>query len=646
MKFRLVEDFDDLLLEGRKSVIEPGSEVEKNLIYDIENTDISFKELAERYGLTSRDPIYTLIKNKKLNPMPRLQGQPKIKSGSELEKALVYDIENTDIPYVELVKKYGLDTTTPIFSLIKRLHLNPIFRPSSTPKIKPGSELEKAIIYDIQHIGKSFEQISKEYGISPSAVYSFAHRKNLKAKKMPKPGPKKMIRVYFNTLEADVHEVRANGIRANMKFLPSIYIGEYSFGTVQNMYRYIRDKYLKGETYTDRIIEFYLKIASKEISLNTLITEMKAQSPIVTSGYNSNIDYKFITVSTEELSTVDFYSANYPQLAKDILTLFSRKDSSSNDFDTVYKDLRAAAAKLDSKTSDLINRITTYISNNLEKIAHNIYSKKGDILEPTNYINGIPYETSFDVNSLQDIASCMNQYKGYLLYGFMDKTGDIVYIGISIYAESRGSFYSKENRPLILKAFEDNIIKKLIIFKSNLPIQSRSVNIKLTYALEVYFAEQLFKTYPANYPKALNKDKPGQNTSKIIASQKGMDLDTYLSDQDKLLSPEEYRSAVKEIGANPQKYPYYEYAKKYIAEHDTDLSFEDKKNLYMGLIGKYKELLWDHCSSESEYRGLIPKDHGRVRIQEFVNAWKNYRIENNLPITEDLDDDIDMEYYV
>lgn len=29
MKFRLVEDFDDLLLEGRKSAIEPGSELKK-----------------------------------------------------------------------------------------------------------------------------------------------------------------------------------------------------------------------------------------------------------------------------------------------------------------------------------------------------------------------------------------------------------------------------------------------------------------------------------------------------------------------------------------------------------------------------------------------------------------------------------------
>ena len=37
---------------------------------------------------------------------------------------------------------------------------------------------------------------------------------------------------------------------------------------------------------------------------------------------------------------------------------------------------------------------------------------------------------------------------------------------------------------------EDNIIKKLIIFKSNLPIQSRTVNTKLIYALEAYFAKE------------------------------------------------------------------------------------------------------------------------------------------------------------
>ena len=588
MKFRLVEDFDDLLLEN-KPAIEPGSELEKNLIYDIENTNISYRELA---------------------------------------------------------KKYGLDSMTPIYNLIKRLNLHPIHR-SKTPftTIKSGSELEKAIIYDIEHTDKSYSQIAREYGISTSTVNYFAHHKNLKAKQ---PKTRQKMHVYFNTLEAaDVRNVGMGGITATMQFLPSIYLGEYSVGIMNSMYEYIRDKYLKGRLSTDRIIEFYLKIASNELSLNTLITEMKTQSSPVTKRYPDNFDYMFITASTDELATVDFYSDNYSQLAKDILTFLSRKDPFSNNFDTVYKDLKAAAAKINSKTADLINRSNTYISNNLEKIAYNIYSKKGDIIEPTNYINGIPYETSFDVNSPQDIASCIKQYKDYLLYGFMNKTGDIVYIGISIDARGRSSFYNNENRPMILKAFKDGVIKKLIIFKSNLPIQTRTVNTNLIYALEVYFAEQLFKTYPANYPRALNKDKPGQNTSAIIVSQKKMDLDAYLSEQDKLLSTKEYFSAVKEItGSDPSNYRYYDYVKEYVYEHNIDLSFEDKKNLFSALRGAQKELLWDHCSSESEYRKLIPRKYGSEKTQEYLNDWKNYRIKNNLPITEDLDDDIDMEYYI
>lgn len=588
MKFRLVEDFDDLLLEVRKPAIEPGS---------------------------------------------------------DLETSLIYDIENTDIPYMQLVKKYRLNTEQAIYTLIDRLNLHPIPRPQRSALIKPGSELEKAIIDDLIHTDKSYTQIGKEYGIGASIVYNFAQRKNLGANK---PKRRQKMHVYFNTLEAaDVRNVGIKGINATMKFLPSIYIGEYSVGIMNSMYEYIRNKYLNGKPTTAGIIEFYLKIASNEISLNTLITEMKAQSSPATQGHPANFDYRFITVSTEELATVDFHSANYYQLAKDILTFLSRKDSNSKDFDTVYKDLKAAAAKLDPKTKDGNDRIDTYISNNLEKIAHNIYSKKGDVIEATNYINGIPYETSFNVSSPQDVASCMSHYKGYLLYGFMNKTSDIVYIGISTTAESRGNHYTEENRLLIRKAFEDNIIKKFIIFKSNLPIQSRSVNTKLIYALEVYFAEQLFKTYPATYPKALNKDKPGQNSSGIIASQKKMDLDTYLSEQDKLLSGKEYHSAVKEItGLHPSNFNYYDYVKEYVATHNIDLSFEDKKNLFSGLRGSQKELLWDHCSSESEYRKLIPRNHGKEKIQEYVNAWKNYRIKNNLPITEELDDDIDMEYFI
>ena len=575
-----------------------------------------------------------------------LEYKPAIEPGSDLEKRLIYDIENTDMPLDQLAKKYGVGRT-PIYSLIKRLNLHPSPKSSNQSVIKPNSDLEKRIIYELEHGNKSVDQLAKEYGIGRQTLYNFAHRKDINIKGRPKIRKTKTIKVYFNTLEADVSRVTANGIVATMKFFPSIYVGEYSVGMAQNMYKYIRDKYLEGRPSTDRIIEFYLKIASKEISLNTLITEMKAKSQAPTRGaLPANFDYKFITVSTEELSTVDFYSANYPQLAKDILTFLGRKGPFSNDFDNQYKDLKATAAKLDPKTADRIGRINTYVSNNLEKIAHNIYSKKGDIIEPTNYINGIPYETSFDVSSPQNIASCINQYTGYLLYGFMNKTGDIVYIGISVDAKSRARFYENEDRPLILRAFEDNVIKKLIIFKSNLPIQSKSVNTQLIYALEVYFAKQLFNTYPANYPKALNKAKPGKNSSQFLASQNRQNFETYIYEQDGLISMNEFQSAGKEIlnvENVSQVYPYYKYAEDYIAKHDGKLSVKDKQILYKSLHGDAKHILWDICASESEYRKIVPKNGG---TQYEVDAWKNYRIKNNLPITEDLDDDIDMEYYV
>lgn len=514
------------------------------------------------------------------------------------------------------------------------------------PVIEPSSELEKNLIYDIEHTDKSYEQIGKEYGLNGQMIARLAQRKNLRAKQQLRL---QKMHVYFNTLKADIHSVSKRIVEANMKFLPSIYLGEYSVGSIESMYEYIRKKYLGTRISTKDLIEFYLKIASDEISLNTLITEMKAQSTNKSNPHSATFDHKFITASTVKLPTVDFNSVNYPQLAKDILIFLGRKSPSSNDFDSHYKDLKATAAKLDPKTDDRINRIDTYISDNLEKIARNIYSKKGDIIEPTNYINGIPYETSFDVNSPQDIASCIKQYKGYLLYGFMDKTGDIVYIGISVAARSRASLYDNENRPMIIKAFEDNIIKKLIIFKSNLPIESRSTNTSLIYALEVYFAEQLFNTYPENYPKALNKAKPGQNSSGLLTAQNRDDFELYISDQDRLLSAEEFTLAgekVLNVGNSQIRklYPYYEYAEDYISKHNGNLSVKDKQTLYKSLSSDTKHILWDICASESEYKEIMGYNNSLGR-SAFYN-WKNYRIKNNLPITEELDDDIDMEYYV
>lgn len=587
MKFRLVENFDDLLLEY-KAAIEPGSELEKSLVYDIEHTDTPFQQLAKKYGI-SRSSVYKFAHNKNLNVSHRQR---------------------------------------------------------NTPSIEPNSELERAIIHDLEHTSKPYTQISKEYGISYEVVSQFAHQKNLRDNK------NREVHVYFNTLKAEIQHVRTTGIVGRLEFLPSIYLGEYSVSNIRGMYEYIRDKYLKGRRpTTDRIIEFYLKIASNEIPLNTLIAEMRSQSSTVKHGHSVNFDYKFITVSKEELPTIDFNSVNYPQLAKDFLTFLNRKADNSTTFDSIYKDITDAASKLDTETADRNSQINTYIINNLDTIAHNIYSKEGTIIEATNYIDGIPYETSFDISSPQDIAECMKPYKSYLLYGFMNKTGNIVYIGISSEARSRSAFYKKENRPLILRAFKDQIIKKLIIFKSNLPIESRSVNTKLLYALEVYFAEQLFKTYPENYPKALNKAKPGKNASRLLTAQNRDKFELYISEQDKLLSAEELKSAGKEIldvgkGTFMKLYPYHKYAQDYIDKHDGNLSIEDKQLLYKSLGSRCMHVLWNICSSESEYKEIVGANNWNDSSFGNFYHWKNYRIENNLPITEDLDDDIDMEYYV
>jgi hypothetical protein len=699
MKFRLVEDFDDLLLEGKPTIepgselekkliyelentnksyaqiakeygvatstlrrfakhrnlgdkrkfahaIEPGSDLEKSLIYDIENTNIPFNQLLKKYGLKSLDSIQTIIKTLNLNPIPRLTTV--ITPGSELEKNLMYDIEHTSTSYSNLAKKYGLTSISPIRTLIKNKNLNVSHRHTSS--IEPDSELGKSIIYDLEHTDISFRQLSKKYGISVADVEAFINSITLSSETLKNLHHRKTqkLHLYFNTLEADIRVFKLDSIECSLRFFPSIYIGEYSVTSIEGIYEYVRKKYLGNTVRNSTLFEFYLKIASNEIPLNTLIAELQSELTHPSTYHTSTFDYKFITASTEELSTVDFYSVNYSQLAKDILTLLSRKDNSSNDFDAVYKDLKAAASKVDPETADSNDQIKTYINNNLENIAHNIYSKKGDIIEATNYINGIPYETSFDISSPQDIATCMNKYNGYLLYGFMDKTGDIIYIGISVTATARADKYAEEDRPLILKSFEDKIIRKLIIFKSNLPIQSRTVNTKLIYALEIYFAEHLFKTYPANYPKALNKAKPGQNSSKIVASQNQQKFETYISKQNKLLSVKEFTSAGKElleVSTNRLRvlYPYTRYAEDYIAKHDGKLSITDKKTLHKSLRPNDMHILWDICSSESEYREIVAH---AARPSQVINTWKNYRIKNNLPITEDLDDDIDMEYFI
>ena len=585
MKFRLVEDFDDLLLEA-KPAIEPGSELEKSLIYDIENTDTPYTELAKKYGLNSYDPIPRLVKSRNLNVSHRKEAGrfSLIKPSSELEQEIINDIENTNKPYIEIAKEHGWSVQT-IYKFIKRKNLN------------------------VEHRGAS-----KYY-------------------------------VYLNTLKADIQGIRPTGILSKMKFLPSIYLGYYTGATARGMYDHVRKKYLKGKVQSESLLEFYLKLASNEISLDTLITELRNSQPELT-GWHPNSKYDFITISTDELPTVDFYSADYAQLSKDILTYLSR---TSYNADNYYSDLKDISAKIAPKTAASIDQTNTYINNNLENIAHNIYSEKGDIIEATNYIKGIPYETSFDISSPQDIATCMKPYKGYLLYGFMDTDGDVVYIGISIFAANRGDFYDKETRSLILKAFEDKRLKKLIVFKSNLPVQNRSTNIQLTYALESYFAEQLFKTYPENYPKALNKAKPGLNSSGLISSQRMVDFEIYLSEQATLLDGKEFSLAAQKIlkiNRTDSVFPYYKYAQNYISEHKADLSVRDKEILYRSLPTNKISILWNICSSESEYKQIAQINTMNKRGRDILSRWKNYRIENNLPITEDLDDDIDMEYYV
>ena len=71
-----------------------------------------------------------------------------------------------------------------------------------------------------------------------------------------------------------------------------------------------------------------------------------------------------------------------------------------------------------------------------------------------------------------------------------------------------------------------------------------------------------------------------------------------------------------------------------------------KKILYRNLPSQYMYILWDLCSSESEYKQISQSSTHDINTKVKLDKWKNYRIENNLPITEDLDDDIDMEYYV
>ena len=103
--------------------------------------------------------------------------------------------------------------------------------------------------------------------------------------------------------------------------------------------------------------------------------------------------------------------------------------------------------------------------------------------------------------------------------------------------------------------------------------------------------------------------------------------------------------AAEELNISRQKITqkYHDYAEDYIAKHDGELSIKDKETLYKSIGNKNKSILWNVYSSESEFREIVSKNGGS-KYQ--VQSWKDYRIKNNLPITEDLDDDINMEYYV
>lgn len=506
--------------------------------------------------------------------------------------------------------------------------------------IEPDSDLEQAILDDIQQSDLSYDAIAKKYNLrSTQPIKSLVKRKNLNR-------AHKKFHLYFNTFNhVELRAIREGLINCTINFSPSIYIGKYSITEAKNILKYVKDKYLQGDCTNTALLKFYLDIFAKNIKLTDLIKELEQITIRNYSGSVHNSKYEFITISETELDTIDFYSYDYRTLSSEILYLWSRSKNDTRNSEAIIS-LKSIASKISSDVADYLHNSDNSNMDSIEYIAANIFSKHGDVVKTSNYIAGIAYEEIFDIESLDDIVGIMQHHAGYMLYGFVDISGDVVYIGITTSAQGRAQRYANEDRELINRAFTEKLIRKFVIFKTNLPGQTRLRKTDLLYDLEVFLAEKIFKTYPAHYPKALNKDKPGKNSSSYLASYNKLKFETYISNYEKLLSSKEFFDiGNKVLGADSRQiYSYIDYASMYIDKNEGKISLADKKVLYNNSDTHSIHLLWKVCSSESEYKELI-KDLGLLNPYKPMSKWRKYRKENNLPITEDLDDNINGGLY-
>ena len=293
---------------------------------------------------------------------------------------------------------------------------------------------------------------------------------------------------------------------------------------------------------------------------------------------------------------------------------------------------------------------TNEILKTVPEMVYQLFNEDGKKIDPTKYIKSavdtnVPYETEHPLVNKDQLNKFFTKYRHHpLLYGFINKDGKVVYVGITQAAGLRGYDYSKGEGRLIDNAINSGSIKKWVIFKSNLPGTGRYMISRILQKLEFEFAVNVFKTYPANGSGALNYDLPGKNANRYVTELRDEAVKAALLRYEKVLTRSEYIEILErkfdKIRTGKGRFPYYKYLIDYIKKcYKDSRPIKDKSFIGTNILNN------THKDQRNDFYKLITSKSDLIEYvgnnKQAITDWENYRMANTLPITESLKKSLD-----
>ena len=492
-------------------------------------------------------------------------------------------------------------------------------------------------------------KIAAKYNVSPDPINQLLLHNHIQLRGINDHA--KTYPVYLNTISyiGDIRQSLQLSTNIPLEYKPSIKLGDCTVSEIIQISRNLRQTItIKRIPNGSEILAFYMKLLQerniKHLLHDLLLDNDKYQTQ---RQAMSNIKrFDLLTVDDagkiKDSELVDFYS--YEDIAKIWLIKLGSKvhewEEPKTDSGKYLKDLALQYREITAGDKDYKKVVEKY---DVKSVAYSLFDTYGNRIDPINYknrINEIPYETEFNISSLENLAQCFRSY-GHnrdLLYGYVDNRSRVVYIGITQNPYQRGYDYagSAQETRVISKALVEKLITKLIIFKSYLPTTYCESSSKLLRQLEIEFAQRLFKTYsPENKKKSfeelisdgtLNIDQPGKNQSRYVVN----NIQDYAANlaSNSLLTISEYEKELRlKFGEDTAKsirqsrYSYYRfYLPRYFAKH------------------KIKSLV--ELNDLMEKAGISTQHKVYIRQQ-----WENFCSKNNQNNPDDLDDNINGDDY-